>query len=47
LPGIAAGVLYAFAARHKESIGDAAAAHGITNGLLAVWVLATGDWHLW
>ena len=46
-PGMAAGILYALAARRHERIGDAAAAHGITNALLAAWVVYTGDWHLW
>jgi exosortase E/protease (VPEID-CTERM system) len=47
LPGVLAGVLYAAAARRQERIGEAVAAHAITNGLLALWVLGTGDWQLW
>lgn len=47
IAGTIAGVLYAQAARRRGSIGDAAAAHAVTNALLAVWVLLTGDWRLW
>ena len=47
LAGTVAGLIYAWAYRHRGSIGDAAAAHGLTNGLLALWVLATGETQLW
>lgn len=45
--GILAGVIYALALRQRGRIGDAVAAHCITNGLLAVQVVATGQWDLW
>lgn len=45
--GIAAGMLYAWAFQRRARIGDAAAVHGITNGLLALWVLFTGNWTYW
>jgi exosortase E/protease (VPEID-CTERM system) len=47
LPGIAAGALYAIAMRRRGRIGEAVAAHATTNALLAIWVLATGEWRLW
>lgn len=47
LAGTIAGVLYALAYNRRGRIGDAVAAHGITNGLLAAWVLSTDNWQLW
>jgi exosortase E/protease (VPEID-CTERM system) len=45
--GIVAGLLYAFAVIRRGRIGEAAAAHATTNALLAAYVLAYGQWHLW
>jgi exosortase E/protease (VPEID-CTERM system) len=45
--GTFAGVLYALAFRHRGRMGDAVAAHAITNAMLAGWVLLTGNWGLW
>jgi exosortase E/protease (VPEID-CTERM system) len=47
LAGTIAGVLYAGALRWRGRIGDAVAAHAVTNALLAAWVLVTGNWSLW
>lgn len=47
IAGAIAGALYAAAARRRGSLGDAVAAHAVTNALLAIWVLSTGDWALW
>jgi exosortase E/protease (VPEID-CTERM system) len=47
LAGAIAGMLYALAMSRRGRLGDAIAAHGFTNLLLAVWVLATGNWALW
>ena len=47
LAGTAAGVAYALAMRRRGRIGDAVAAHGITNLLLAIWVIWRGAWSLW
>ena len=41
-----AGVLYAWAFRHRGSIGDAVAAHAMTNALLAGYTLVSGKWQL-
>ncbi len=45
--GTIAGVLYALAVRWRGRLGDAIVAHGVTNGLLAVWALGFGRWDLW
>jgi CAAX prenyl protease-like protein len=45
--GAVAGMLFAWAAKRRASIGDAVAAHAVANLLLAAWVLVTGDWRLW
>jgi len=45
--GIVAGVIYALALRHRGRIGDAVAAHALTNGLLAVRAFVSGRWDLW
>jgi len=47
LLGIAAGLAYALLLRSKGRMGDAVVAHAVSNLLLAVWVLARGDWGLW
>lgn len=45
--GILAGLMYAWTFYRRGKVGDAIAAHAVTNGLLAIWVLITGDWDLW
>jgi len=47
LAGTLAGVFYAAALHRRGRIGDAVAAHAVTNALLAAWVLASGNWGLW
>lgn len=47
VPGIAAGIVYAIAARRRGRIGDAVLAHSVTNALISLWVAYSGDWHLW
>jgi exosortase E/protease (VPEID-CTERM system) len=47
LAGSLAGLVYAGVYCRRGSIGDAALAHGLTNALLAVYVLSTGNWQLW
>ena len=42
-----AGAVYAAIFLRRGSIGDAVAAHAVTNALLAAWVLCTGSWNLW
>jgi CAAX prenyl protease-like protein len=45
--GTIAGMLFAWAARRRGSIGDAVAAHSVANLLLAAYALSTGDWRFW
>jgi exosortase E/protease (VPEID-CTERM system) len=45
--GMAAGAAFAVLARWKGRLGDAVAAHAVSNLLLAAWVLLRGDWGLW
>jgi exosortase E/protease (VPEID-CTERM system) len=45
--GAVAGLLYGWALRRRGRIGDAVAAHAVTNALLAAWVLWHGEWSLW
>jgi exosortase E/protease (VPEID-CTERM system) len=45
--GIFAGLIYVGIVKRTGRIGDAVAAHSVSNLLLAVWVLARGDWFLW
>jgi exosortase E/protease (VPEID-CTERM system) len=47
LPGIAAGLAYGLVTRRRSSLGEAVAAHTITNALAAVSVLVLNDWRLW
>jgi exosortase E/protease (VPEID-CTERM system) len=47
IAGTVAGLLYAGAQKWRGRIGDAVVAHGITNALIAVWVLWGGHWSLW
>jgi CAAX prenyl protease-like protein len=45
--GIAAGLIFAYAARRRGKLGDAVAAHAVANGLLACFVLYRGAWQYW
>jgi exosortase E/protease (VPEID-CTERM system) len=47
LAGIIAGILYAGAQKWQGRIGDAVAAHGVTNALISIWVLWGGHWSQW
>jgi exosortase E/protease (VPEID-CTERM system) len=47
IAGSVAGLAYALVLRRRGRIGEAVAAHAVTNALLAVWVIARGEWGLW
>jgi len=47
LTGIVAGLAYVLVLKWRGRIGDAVVAHATSNLLLAVWVLARGDWAQW
>jgi CAAX prenyl protease-like protein len=45
--GIVAGIAYSLAASRRGDLRDAMLAHAVTNLLLAIWTLGTGQWGLW
>jgi CAAX prenyl protease-like protein len=45
--GSLAGLAYGLVLRRRGRIGEAVAAHAVTNALLAAWVITRGDWRLW
>ncbi len=47
LVGTLAGLAFAAALRRRGRMGDAVAAHAVSNLLLAAWVLGLGDWAQW
>lgn len=47
LAGTIAGMIFGVAMLRRGRIGEAAAAHAVTNALLAIYVLTTGNWQLW
>ncbi len=47
IAGSLAGLFYALAARRRNMLSDAIVAHGITNGLIAGYVLLTDSWQFW
>jgi membrane protease YdiL (CAAX protease family) len=46
-PGIFAGAVYGVVAIRTNRLGEAVAAHAVTNFLIAISVLAFGCWQLW
>lgn len=42
-----AGAAYAFVQHRSGRLSDAVVAHAVTNGAIAAWALATGDYGLW
>jgi exosortase E/protease (VPEID-CTERM system) len=47
LAGTIAGMSFALALYQRRALADAVVAHATTNGLIAVYVLATGRWSVW
>jgi exosortase E/protease (VPEID-CTERM system) len=47
LAGTLAGVVFALVARLRGRLGEAVAAHATANLLLALWVIARGNYSLW
>lgn len=45
--GVVAGLVFAVVARRTDRLGDAVVAHAVANSLLAVLVLASGQWTYW
>lgn len=47
LAAIVAGLAYAWLYIRTGKLWVAVIAHGVTNGMLGAWVLATGNWQFW
>lgn len=47
LAGIAAGLAYGLLYMRSGNLWTAIAAHAVTNGVLGVWIVASGNWHYW
>lgn len=47
LAGIVAGLAYAFLYIRYRNLWSAVLAHAVTNGVLGVWVVGTGNWTFW
>jgi CAAX prenyl protease-like protein len=47
LAAILAGLAYAWLYRRSGKLWVPVIAHGVTNGALGVWVVATGNWAFW
>ena len=45
--GSLAGLAYAVLLVRTGRLGEAVAAHAVTNAIIALWVLSTGDWSHW
>ena len=45
--GLLAGLFYNLLMVRTKSLGDCILAHGVTNGILSAYVIATGQWHYW
>ena len=45
--GVVAGVVFCVVAKVRGRLGEAVAAHATANLMIAVWVLARGDYSLW
>lgn len=47
LAGIVAGLAYGWLYQRHRNLWSPVLAHAVTNGLLGVWVVATGSWSYW
>jgi CAAX prenyl protease-like protein len=47
LAGIIAGLAYGWLYVRTGNLWSPILAHGVTNLLLGLWILATGEWRLW
>lgn len=47
LAAVIAGLVYAGIYRHTGKLWTGVIAHAVTNGLLGLWVLKTGQWQFW
>jgi CAAX prenyl protease-like protein len=47
LAGVIAGAAYGLLYLRHRNLWSPVLGHAVTNGLLGIWVLATGDWAIW
>lgn len=47
LAGIVAGAVYGWLYMRSRNLWSPILAHGVTNGLLGVWIISTGNWTYW
>jgi CAAX prenyl protease-like protein len=47
LAGLIAGLAYAGLYMTTNNLRAPVLAHAVTNGILGLWILSTGSWHLW
>jgi len=47
LAGIVAGVAYSVLYMRSQNLWSPILAHGVTNGLLGIWIIFTGHWTYW
>ncbi|MET3132137.1 CAAX prenyl protease-like protein [Oxalobacteraceae bacterium GrIS 1.11] len=47
LAGIVAGAAYSVLYMRSQTLWSPILAHGVTNGLLGVWIISTGHWAYW
>jgi CAAX prenyl protease-like protein len=47
LAGIVAGAAYSVLYMRSQNLWSPILAHGVTNGLLGVWIISTGHWTYW
>jgi len=45
--GVVAGSVYSLLYMRTNTIWSPIVAHAVTNGLLGIWVLVTGNWTYW
>lgn len=45
--GLIAGAIYNWWIIRTKNLADCMLAHAVTNGVLAAWVITTGDWQYW
>lgn len=45
--GLLAGMIYSFLYMRSGTLWSAIIAHAVTNGMLGIWIISTGNWDFW
>lgn len=45
--GLLAGMIYSFLYMRSGTLWSAIIAHAVTNGMLGIWIISTGNWNFW